>query len=302
MSAATEHRARSSGPAGEPGRPVLRQGGAAYWLSGLLAVTATADALLTFLVPGVLHGPAVMNGSARGTALVVVLLGVPVLAVSMALARAGSARAVLCWLGAAAYMLYDSVLFLFLIPFNRLFLLDVAMLALAAWSAGTVMWQTDVAGLAGRFTETAPARGVAVYVWVIVTANAVAWLSRIVPALIRGGPAVFLRGSGQPTNAVYIQDLALWLPLIAVAAVWLWQRRPWGYLVIGATLVFWVMESTAVAVDQWFGHAADPASSQASAAGTLLFGALALIPACYLFRSLQDRAPGQGHRRSHRGG
>ncbi len=81
------------------------------------------------------------------------------LAVSMALARAGSARAVLCWLGAAAYMLYDSVVFLFLTPFNRLFLLDVVMLGLAAWSAGTVLWQTDAAGLGRRFTETAPVPG-----------------------------------------------------------------------------------------------------------------------------------------------
>jgi hypothetical protein len=130
-----------------------------------------------------------MNGSARGTALVVVLLGVPVLAVSMALARAGSARAVLCWLGAAAYMLYDSVLFLFLPPFNRLFLLDVAMLGLAAWSAGTVLWQTDVAGLGRRSTETAPVREMPFYVWVIITANAVVWLNRIESALISGAPA-----------------------------------------------------------------------------------------------------------------
>ena len=144
MSAAPEHWARSSGLAGEPERPVLRRGGVAYWLSGLLAVTATADALLTFLVPGVLRGPAAMNRSALGIALVVVLLGGPVLAVSMTLAWAGTARALLRWLGAAAFMLYDSVLFL----------LDVAMLGLAVWSVGTVLWQTDVAGLGRR-----PARG-----------------------------------------------------------------------------------------------------------------------------------------------
>ena len=96
MSAIAEHQSRSPGPAGKRGRPVLSRRGAAYWLSGLLAVTATVNCLLTFLVPGILRGPAVMNGSARGTALAVLLLGVAVLAVSMALAWAGSARAVLC--------------------------------------------------------------------------------------------------------------------------------------------------------------------------------------------------------------
>jgi hypothetical protein len=97
-------------------------------------------------------------------------------------------------------------------PFNRLFLLDVAMLALAAWSAGALLWQTDVAGLGSRFTQAAPVRGVAVYVWAVVTVNAVAWLIRIVPAHVNGGPPTFLRGTGLPTNPGYIQDLALWLP------------------------------------------------------------------------------------------
>ena len=90
MSAIAEHQSRSPGPAGKRGRPVLSRRGAAYWLSGLLAVTATVNCLLTFLVPGILRGTAVMNGSARGTALAVLLLGVPVLAVSMAPAWAGS--------------------------------------------------------------------------------------------------------------------------------------------------------------------------------------------------------------------
>ena len=295
MSAIAERQGRSVGLAREPGRPVLRRAGAAYWVSGLLAVTAAANGLLTFLVPGVLHGTAVMNGSARGTALAVVLLGVPVLAVSMALARAGSPRAVLCWLGAVGFVLYNSVLFVFATPFNQLFLLDVAMLALAAWSAGVLLWQTDVAALGRSFTD-APVRGVAVYVWVIVTLNALAWLSRIVPALAGSGQAAFLRGTGLPTHPVYVQDLALWLPLIAVATAWLWRRRAWGYVLIGATLVMLILESAGIAVDQWYGHAADPASQVASAALTPAFGLLALIglvPTYYLFRSLPDGTLGR---------
>ncbi|MFI5083240.1 MAG: hypothetical protein ACHQCE_19375 [Streptosporangiales bacterium] len=296
MSAIAERQGRSAGPAGEAGRPVLRRGGAAFWLSGLLVVTAAGNGLLTFLVPGVLHGTAVMNGSARGTALAVLLLGVPVLAVSMALAWAGSARAVLCWLGAAGFVLYNSVMFLFATSFNRLFLLDVAMLALAAWSVGVLLWQTDVAGLGRRFTHGAPVRGVAVYVWCIAALNALAWLTRIVPTLTAGGQAAFLRGTGLPTSPVYVQDLALWLPLIAVAAAWLWQRRPWGYVLIGGTLVMLILESAGIAVDQWYGHAADPASPVASAVLTSAFGVLALIglvPAWYLFRGLPGRTQGR---------
>jgi hypothetical protein len=102
------------------------------------------------------------------------------------------------------------------------------MLALAAWSVGVLLRQIDGAGLASLFSERAPVRPVAVCVWVIVALNALARLSRVVPALASGGQQAFLRGTGLPTSPVYVQDLALGLPLIAVARAWLWRRRPRG--------------------------------------------------------------------------
>jgi len=82
--------ARGESPAGFP----EEAGSVAYWLSGALAVAAALRALLTYLVGDVLRGPAVMNGSARGPALVVLVVGVPVLACSLVLARRGSPVAV----------------------------------------------------------------------------------------------------------------------------------------------------------------------------------------------------------------
>jgi hypothetical protein len=76
---------------------------------------------------------------------------------------------------------------------------------------------------------------------------------------------------------------------MAVAAAWLWRRRPLGYLIAGAGLVMWLIESACVAVDQWYGHAADPASSVASGAMVPVFAGLAvigLVPAYYLLRGL----------------
>ena len=88
-----------------------------------------------------------MNGSARGTALVVLLVGVPVLACSLVLARRGSAIAVVTWLAAVGFLLYNALMFVFATPVNRLFLLYLAMLSLAVWSAGTLLWHIDVPAL-----------------------------------------------------------------------------------------------------------------------------------------------------------
>jgi hypothetical protein len=143
--------------AGDYAGRVIRRGGIAYWLSGALALAAAGSSLATFLIAGVLRGTAVMNGSARGTSLVVLLIGVPLLAGSMLAASRGSARAVLTWLGAAAFLLYNSLMFVFATPVNPLLLLYVAMLSLSAWSIATVLWQADVRALAGRFAASAGA-------------------------------------------------------------------------------------------------------------------------------------------------
>jgi hypothetical protein len=108
--------------------------------------------------------------------------------------------------------------------------------------------QADVAAFAALFSPRTPVRAVAVYMWVTMGLDAAAWLARIVPAVTHGGPPAYLRGTGLTVNVVYVQDLALWLPLLAVAAAWLWRRRPWGYLLAGAGLVMWVLESTSIAV------------------------------------------------------
>src|SRR5205085_4971259 len=136
---------------GSPGRAAGRIGGPAYVLSTALVLVAALASAMTFFVPGVLRGPAVMNGSARGTALVVLLVAVPVLSLSMAAAARGSARAPVVWLGGLAYTLYNAVLFLFFTPFNRLFLLYVAMLSLSLWSAIALGRRLDPHALRERF-------------------------------------------------------------------------------------------------------------------------------------------------------
>lgn len=260
---------------------------AAYWLSGALAAVATAAAAAMVAVPGILGGTPAMNGSARGTALVVLGLAVPTLLLSMLWAWHGSARAVLVWLGAVGYLLYNAVMFLFATPFNRLFLLYVAMLALALWSAGSVLSRLDARVFPNPSASRLWLRVIAIYSWVVVAFNALAWLRGIVPGLLGREAPAFLAGTGLLTSPVYVQDLAVWLPLMAIGAAWLWMRRPRGYVVVGALLTLWVLESTSVAVDQWFGHTADPASPAASMAVVPLFAALAVVGLAPLYVHLR---------------
>jgi hypothetical protein len=247
-----------------------------YVLSLALAVIAAAASALTFFVPGILLGPAVSNGSARGTALVILVLAIPVLLLAIWLERRGSWRAVFVWLGALFYLVYNAFLFLFLTPFNSLFLLYIAFQSLALFSTLALVRAVDP----GRTTNSMrrlPAKGLAIFVWTIVVLNTMAWLQEVLPAMVAENPASFLDGLGVATNAIYVQDLAFWLPLMTVAAWWMWHRLPLGILLTGSWLAFGAMESFGIAVDQWFGHRADPLSPHASDSVIPMMAALAIV-------------------------
>ena len=274
-------------PAPRAGRPVVRP--AAHLLGGLLAAVTAGACLPTAFADGVLRGPAVMNGSARGTALVLLLAGVPLLVACPLAVRRASARwalrALLAWVGVAGYVVYNAVMLLFGTPFNSLFLLYDAMLGL-----GIALLVSLLAGLEpGRFAAArAPYRTAAVWLGFVAVANAALWLRAVVPALADPAHAAFLEGTGLSTFPTHVQDLAFWLPLAALTAVWLWRRRAWGFVLGTALVVYYVLESVGVAVDQWMGSAADPTSTVATRGAVWLFAVLTvvnLVPAVAMLRA-----------------
>jgi len=271
-----------------------RSARAAYWVSGALAVVSVVAAAGTFFVPGVLRGTAVMNGSARGTAIVMLAAGLPLLMVSMYVASRGSIRARVVWLGAVAYFLYNSVMFILGTPFNQLYLVYEAMLGLSTWSAVFVIRTIDLGSFRQRFSASLPARAIALYMLAIVTLNTLVWLRGAVPGVLSSSPPAILEGTGLVTVPTYDQDFAFWLPLTATAAIWMWRGQVWGHLITGAMLVYFIVEGVGVAVDQWMGSAADPASTVASAAISPVFLAIAvigLVPLFFYMRNLDERDP-----------
>jgi hypothetical protein len=278
-------------PAVEHAEVMARDHAAAYPLSWLLAAVTVAGTLPTILLPDVLHGPAAMNGSARGTALVMLLGGVPLLVGSMLAARRGSTRGVVLWLGALAYLAYNGVMLLIGTPFNALFLLYDAILGLSIWAAITLLHRVDVDAVAAQFGPGLRVRSVAVLMWVIVVLNTLVWLRGLLPGLTAGASPAFLEGTGLTTFPTYVQDFAFWLPLFTVAAWWLWHRQPWGLMLAPALMAYFVLEAVGVAVDQAWGHAADPASTVVSLDLVPGFAVLAVLCAVVLAHLLRQLDP-----------
>jgi len=238
-----------------------------------------------------------MNGSAKGTALVVVTAGVPALAVASRRARGGSLGALAVTVGAAAFLVYNAFLFVFATPFNRAFPLYEAMLGLGIWTLSTLLlgaWRRS------GDLRLPPVRWAAGFVLCMVVVNLAAWMSNLIPALVSDDPRSMLDGTGLTTNPVYAQDLAFWLPVSAWVAVGMWRGHGPRVFLGAAALSYWVLESASVAVDQWWGHSADPGSPAVSVGVVPMFvvvGALTCWPLVSVLRTLAGGTPpgGEAH-------
>jgi hypothetical protein len=246
-------------------------------LSILLLASSVIACLTALAMPDLIHGPAVMVGSMRGTALVMLVLGIPLLALAMATAREGNVLAVVGWIAGLVFLTYQAWMFLFAVPFNGLFLVYVTMVAAGFWAIIAIFAGLDLDRLTGRPGPAMPVRVLAG--WMVGSSIAFygLWLAKAVPALFASATPAFLEGTGMVTATNYVLDMAFFLPFTIIAAVALWRRTAWGVVAGGAMLVVLVLESVSIAVDQWAGSAADPASTVASAALLPMFLVVAMI-------------------------
>ena len=272
----------------------------AYWLSGLLAMMALVASAVGVFYPAVFRDTAVTVGNARGTDLVILVVAIPALVLAMALTAHGSLRAQIVWLGALGYILYNAIFFAFAVAFNPLFLVYVAVLSLALWSLVALLMALDVARLRVHFTERLPIRAIALYLLVTTALFALTWLRDIVPALASNTTPISLQGTKMLTNPIQVVDFAAGFPLTALAAVWLWQRKAWGYALAGLFLVYGVIEAISVATDQFFGHLSDPTQSAVMTPVFAVITIIAAVPLVLYFRCLRRDATASASRQAPR--
>lgn len=245
-----------------------------WWLSGGLAVVTLVQSTIGAFFPKIFRDPPMSVGNAQGTDMVILFVALPALVISMLLTARGSLRAQIFWAGTLSYTLYNAVLFTFAVAFNPLFLLYIATLSLALWSLVALLAQVDVESIRAYFAPTLPVRAFAGYLLLISVLFFFIWLTQIIPALFEPTTPAFLHGTNMLTSPVHVLDLGFALPLSILGAVQLWQRKGWGYFLVGLMLSMMAIESASIAVDQFFGHLSDPTASPNAVP---IFAALTII-------------------------
>lgn len=223
-----------------------------YWLSGVIAVLLFIATLGGLFLPGLYRDVSYMAVQAQGQDLVSLVIGLPLLVISLFYTMHGSERAHLVWLGTLTYILYTYLTYAFSAVFNEFFLLYIALVALPFFALVTALLHLDVRQLSLRFSEKTPVKTVSIYLLAVAFLVFLGWMKQIIPALVTGQLPESIALARTPSNPVFVLDLALLLPAFCLAAIWLWRQQPWGYVLCGMFLVKALTLTLAINSMSWF--------------------------------------------------
>lgn len=261
-----------------------------YPLSILIAALAGLSSAGGLFLEGLYRDNAFVRSTWVGNDLVTLLLAVPVLIAAMFFARRGSQPAYLIWLGMLDYMLYNYAFYLFGAAFNVFFLLYVSLLGLSIFAMIFGLVSVNVQTISQQFSQRTPVRWIAGYMLFVAIGLSAVYLAQSIGFIFTGKLPSIVDLSGHPTSVVFALDLTLLVPVLVLGAIWLWQRKPWGYILAGITLVKGPAYTLILSVNSlWTTKAVTPTAS-AEAPLWISLTVLGVVAAALLYWNMkQDR-------------
>jgi hypothetical protein len=257
---------------------------------GQRAFTTSRGDTVDLYGEGLYEHDAMFTGAGfRGTDVVTLALGIPLLVVSLLLYRRGSLRGGLLLAGGLAYVLYVYASLALSAAFNDLFLVYVALFSASFYALVSLLRAIDLSALPGGVIERLPRRGAAAFMLVAGAVTAFVWLVPAVTALsARGVPE---RTEGYTTAVTIALDLAIIVPACFVCGALLLRRAPLGYLLAFPLLGIIVMLGPGFVAQTWWQAAAGIDFTTAEMAGPIGgFGVVALL-AVWVMVAVLRRVP-----------
>lgn len=177
--------------------------------------------------------------------LVLLVLGLPLLAVSFWLALRGSLRGHLLMTGTLGFILYTYITMCFGAAYNPFFLIYVALFSTSLFAFILSLMSFDLAELRKHFSGKIPHKAIAGLLFFTAAFLSLAWLGRIAPTVLDDQiPAL------ENTTSMFIQamDLGIIVPFSLLAGILLLRRTAWGYLLTSIGLMKFLTMGAAVSL------------------------------------------------------
>jgi len=212
----------------------------AYAASLLIAFTMLITAVTSILNRNVIYPSEKLLISFVSTDAVNLVLGLPILLITMWLSHKNKLIGLLCWPGALFYVLYTYATYLFGMPFNLLFLPYLLLVTLSAYTIIVIISSIDGEAVQGRLPGKVPVKTAGG----ILTSIAILFTGYQLIAIIS---AISNQISVEKVElAQWIADIMIAAPPLIIAGVKMWRRETLGY-VTGTGLLF-VMSILFIAV------------------------------------------------------
>lgn len=169
--------------------------------------------------------------------IVTLIVGVPLLLISLFYARKGSLKGRFILAGTLGYFLVTYLFYLVMGMYNALFLVYVSLLGTSFFAFSLTLLAFDRSRLPKMFSPRVPAVTTGGFLILNSMAIGTLWLGVVVPPLLNG---TVIPESVEHYTTLIVQglDLGLLLPLAFVSGVLFIQKKPLGYLMAPTYLVF----------------------------------------------------------------
>jgi len=173
----------------------------------------------------------------RGNDWITLLAAGPVFALGLILSRRGSLTGELIRLGMLDYVLYNYAFYLTAAAFNIFFLPYVVLIVLSALGLLAGLLSLNAEQIKVRFRKVLPARWIAGYQLFVALGLSGVYLTQYAAFVFTGELPSIISKSGHVTNIVPALDLTLLVPWLILGGGWLWQQKPWGYVLSSIMVV-----------------------------------------------------------------
>jgi hypothetical protein len=184
--------------------------------------------------------------AAQGIAqdVVTLILGIPMLLISLVLARNGLLRGRLLLTGTIAYFLYAYISYSFLSMYNSFFLVYVMLMSASLFAFILCITSFDMEALKKSFSPKLPIKFIGGFQLFIAFMLFMMWMGRIAPSLIDGSIPIGL----EHYNTLVIQalDLGIIIPVAALSGIMIIRRKPLGYLLSSVVIIKGLTMLTAI--------------------------------------------------------